>query len=157
MNNSGPVLRAATNDDANAVRALIFDILREFNLTPDPTGVDSDLNDIEATYFKTGGRFDVLIDTSGRVIGSVGLHRSGERTVELRKMYLHASARGNGFGTRLLDHALIEARRLGCTRMTLETASQLKTAIAMYTRAGFRPMCGTIHTKRCDQAYELDL
>jgi ribosomal protein S18 acetylase RimI-like enzyme len=72
-------------------------------------------------------------------------------------MYLATSVRGNGLGRRLLDHAIGEARKLGCTRITLETASQLTTAIAMYKRYGFRPSCGAIHVSRCDQAYEMQL
>jgi GNAT superfamily N-acetyltransferase len=152
-----PILRPATNVDAPAVRELIFAILREFGMPPEPNGTDSDLNDIEATYFNRGGRFDVLLDTTGRIIGTVGLNRVDEQTVELRKMYLHADMRGRGLGTRLLDHAISEARRMGYKRITLETASQLKTAIAMYVRCGFRHMCGEIRTKRCDQAYEMPL
>lgn len=150
-------IRPATNADGPAVRELIFSILREFHLPPDPTHTDADLQDIESAYIKGGGRFDVLVGVDGNIIGSVGLHRIDDTTIELRKMYLHPTQRGKGLGVRLLDHALTEARRLGFKRMTLETASQLKVAIGMYTRAGFRPMCGTIHTKRCDQAYELDL
>ncbi|MBC8109395.1 MAG: GNAT family N-acetyltransferase [Anaerolineae bacterium] len=157
MRDEQPTIRPATNDDAPALRELIFTILREFNLPPDPDNTDADLNDIESSYFERGGRFDVLVDGSGEIIGSVGLHRVDEGMIELRKMYLRSNERGKGLGTRLLDHALTEARRMGCRRMTLETASQLKTAIGMYTRAGFRPMCGTIHTKRCDQAYEMEL
>jgi GNAT superfamily N-acetyltransferase len=150
-------IRPATNDDGSAVRELIFQILREFNLPPDPDKTDADLDDLECAYFKPGGRFDVLVDSTGQIIGTVGLHRIDRQTIELRKMYLKSSHRGKGLGAKLLDHALAEARLLGCKRMTLETASQLTTAIGMYTRAGFRPMCGTIQTKRCDQAYELDL
>jgi putative acetyltransferase len=150
-------IRPATNADAPAVRELIFTILREFSLPPEPESTDADLNDIELFYFKGGGRFDVLVNRTGDIIGSVGLHRIDQQTVELRKMYLRSDERGKGLGTKLLDHALTESRRMGCTRITLETATQLTTAIGMYIRAGFRPMCGTIHTKRCDQAYEMEL
>ena len=124
-----PTIRPATHSDAPALRELIFTILREYNLRPDPDNTDADLNDVESTYFKAGGRFDVMVDSSGEILGSVGLHRIDERTIELRKMYLRSTERGKGFGTRLLDHAMREARRMGYTRMTLETASQLKTAI----------------------------
>ena len=157
MNDEQPTIRPASNADAPAVRAMIFAILREFGLSPDPENTDADLNDLESTYIKPGGRFDVLVNGRGEVIGSVGLLRIDSRTVELRKMYLMPSARGKGHGRRLLDHAINESRRLGFNRITLETASQLTTAIEMYKRAGFHPMSGTIHTKRCDQALELEL
>jgi putative acetyltransferase len=157
MSHDFPTIRPATNADAPAVRELIFTILREFNLPPDPDGTDADLKDIEAAYFKRGGRFDVMIDLHQQIIGSVGLFRTDDQAVELRKMYVAASARGRGLGRRLLDHAVAEARRLGCRRITLETASQLTTAIAMYKRYGFRASDGMIHVSRCDQAYEMQL
>ena len=47
-------------------------------------------------------------------------------------MYLHKSQRGRGLGKFLLDSALAQARELGFTRVTLETASVLKEAIALY-------------------------
>ena|SRR5688572_27820247 len=152
-----PVIRSATNADAPAVRELIFTILREFDLPPDPDGVDADLDDLQASYFERGGRFDVVLDACEQIIGCVGLYRTDERTIELRKMYVAAAGRGNGLGKRLLDHAVAEARKLGCKRITLETQSRLTTAIAMYKRYGFRPSCGEIHVHRCDQAYEMDL
>ena len=41
--------------------------------------------------------------------------------------------------------------------MTLETASVLTEAIALYMRFGFRPYTPKNLAARCDQAYELDL
>ncbi|CAN5330687.1 GNAT family N-acetyltransferase [soil metagenome] len=157
MNEPPVTVRPATNRDASAVCELIFAILHEYQLPPDPTGADADLDDIEANYFARGGRFDVLIDAGGSVVGTVGLYPINDRTVELRKMYVHARERGKGHGLRLLNHAIESARRLGFKRMTLETASQLKTAIDMYKRRGLRPMSGEIHVRRCDQAYEMEL
>jgi len=106
-----------------------------------------------------GGRFDVLADHAGTIRGTVGIGRIDAGTCELRKMYLHRSARGQGWGRRLLDHAIAEARRMGFKRMTLETASVLKEAVGMYERYGFRPCEPDPAHKapRCDAAYELQL
>jgi putative acetyltransferase len=152
-------LRAATNTDGVAVREMVYGVLREYGLKPDPAATDADLDDLEASYVRRGGRFDVLVSAGGQVLGSVGLypdpHEPG--TVELRKMYLHRSVRGQGWGKRLLEHALDEARRMGFRRMRLETASVLKEAIALYVRYGFRPCTATQKSCRCDQTYALDL
>jgi putative acetyltransferase len=91
------------------------------------------------------------------VIGCVGLFRTDDTSMELRKMYLAAPWRGQGQGRRLLAHAIGRARELGARRITLETAQVLKEAIALYTRAGFRPMNGGVHSCRCDLAMELEL
>ena len=150
-------IRPATNADGEPVRAIVFDTLREFCMTPDQHGTDADLADIESFYPRRGGRFSVVVDAGGEVIGCVGLARVNATTVELRKMYLRRDARGRGLGRRLLDHAVAEARGLGFRQITLETASCLTDAIAMYRRYGFvhseEPVC----VARCDQVYVLDL
>ena len=153
-------MRPATNADAPAVREMVYGVLREYGLTPDPAATDADLADVERSYAAQGGRFNVLVSSqTGKVVGSVGLwpdpHDKG--TVELRKMYLHRSVRGRGWGKRLLEHALAEARRMGFRRVILETASVLKEAIALYVRYGFRPSPAAQKSCRCDQTYVLEL
>lgn len=158
MTRASPSLRPATNADAPAVRELVFGVLREYGLAPDPDCTDSDLADIEAAYHRRGGRFGVLVDeAAGQVLGSVGLYPVDEQTVELRKMYLRRNARGRGLGRRMLEHALAEARRMGFARVTLETASVLTEAIALYRRYGFTPFDAPHCSRRCDQTYVLAL
>lgn len=150
-------IRPATNADRVAVELVVFGVLAEYGLAPDPGGTDADLRDLEASYHEAGGCFDVLIDGAGEVIGSVGLARVSETTCELRKMYLARAARGQGWGRRLLDHALGRAVALGFTRVVLETASVLREAVALYERSGFRPYVPEHLAARCDTAYCLDL
>lgn len=52
-----PALRAATRADAESVRTLVFEALREFGFAPDPAGVDADLADLQASYLVRGGAF----------------------------------------------------------------------------------------------------
>ena len=151
------MMRAATNADAEAVRALVFGVLHEYGLKPSPTDTDADLFDIETSYFERGGRFDVLINGEGKIIGTVALYPTDAGTVELRKMYLHKDARGQGHGRKLLEHALAAAKQMRIRRITLETASVLKEAIALYTRSGFRPCASQHMSARCDQTFELIL
>jgi len=154
----GFILRSATNEDADAITELIFGVLRSYGLSPDPATTDADLGDIERNYYQRGGTFDVLIETaSQRIVGTVGLWPIDVQTVELRKMYLDGAYRGRGLGRVLLDHALAMACRRGFCRMTLETASVLKEALALYMHYGFT-ICATDHlAARCDIAMELEL
>ena len=150
-------LRPATNNDRVAVQNLVFSVLAEYDLTPDPAGTDSDLHDICATYHAAGGTFDVLVSGSGQVLGTVGLFRVSPSTCELRKMYLARSARGQGLGRSLLEHALARASALCFTRVALETASVLREAVSLYKRYGFRPYVSDHLAARCDTAYYLEL
>jgi putative acetyltransferase len=175
-----PKLRPATNADCDAVRTLVFTVLAEYGLKPDPDCTDADLGDIERSYFARGGIFCVLQEQDGSIVGSYGLYpisgcrpeAGGSRpqastvsslqppplplTCELRKMYLRRSHRGKGLGRRLLEDALNHAKRLGFRRVTLETASVLKEAIRLYERHGFKPIQADHLSCRCDQAYALE-
>ena len=153
---SGISVRLATNEDAGQIRELVFGILAEYNLKPDPEGIDADLYDIESSYFGNGGVFEVLVDGAGSIIGSVGLFRIDEKTVELRKMYLDKAFRGAGLGKITLKRMIATATGLGYKKMVLETASPLVEAIGLYKSFGFRP-AEAAHAPRCDRAFFYDL
>jgi putative acetyltransferase len=150
-------LRRAGNKDREEVTRLVYGVLKEYGLEPDPAATDADLADIEQAYFARGGAFLVLEDQNESIIGAYGLYPLENQTCELRKMYLHKSHRGKGLGKSLMEGALAEARRLGFTRMTLETASVLKEAIALYESYGFVEYEPDHLSARCDQAYFLQL
>jgi len=152
-----PRLRTATNADGERIRDLVYAVLEEYGLKPDPGSTDADLADIEQAYFASGGAFYVLESQHGFIIGAYGLYRIDERTCELRKMYLHRDYRGKGLGKRLLEDALTRARQRGFARVVLETASVLKEAIALYQTYGFTPHEPEHLSPRCDQAYCLEL
>ncbi|HAL71416.1 MAG TPA: N-acetyltransferase [Verrucomicrobiales bacterium] len=150
-------LRPATQADCDAVRALVFSVLADYALQVDPETTDADLFDLEGHYAKRGGCFDVVTNTEGRVIGSVGLQPQEPGICELRKMYLHPHYRGLGIGKTLLQHALSRATALGFSEVRLETAAVLKEAVRMYEKAGFQRYEPEHCAARCDAAYRLRL
>jgi len=150
-------IRPATNRDGETVRELVFGVLIEYGLQPDPGGTDADLDELEGTYQQRGGAFDVVEDADGRVVGTVGLYATDPERFELRKMYLVPAARGKGLGKWLLARSVARAREKGAKRVTLETASVLTEAIALYRAFGFRPLTGAHCAARCDQVLVLDL
>lgn len=150
-------IRPATDRDGETVRELVFGVLIEYGLQPDPGGTDADLDAIERTYHQRGGAFDVVEDAEGRLVGTVGLYATDVHSFELRKMYLAPAARGRGLGKWLLARSVRMARSKGAKRVTLETASALTEAIALYRAFGFRPLPGAHCAARCDQVLVLDL
>jgi len=135
-----PKLRPANNKDCDNIADLVYGVLREYDLMPDPACTDADIEDIESTYFSLGGTFCVLETEDGSIIGVYGLYPIDGHTCELRKMYLQKEHRGKGLGKFLLEDALSKARHLGFERMILETASVLKEAISLYVN--FRGFLG---------------
>ena len=120
-------------------------------------GTDRDLVDIAASYQRPGGAFRVLADASGNIAGCGGLYPQREREAEIRKMYLIPAMRGKGLGLTLLRNLVDIARAKGVERITLETKTVLREAIAMYQRFGFREIHLEHRTPRCDRAFELIL
>jgi len=151
---SNPQIRPATNADKDAVKALIFSILNEYDLEPAPKTTDKDLDDLEGFY--SGGVFDVLETLDGDIIGTVGLMPMDNGACELRKMYLKSRYRGRGYGARLLKHAISRAKELGFIRIELQTARVLEEAIGLYEKFGFAPSETAALERRCDQALALD-
>jgi putative acetyltransferase len=158
------VLRVARPEDEAAVRDLVFDVLREYGLPPDPGRTDADLAGLPRCYVDAGGTFDVLVardpgrgEGGEEVVGTVGLMPVAAGEVELRKMYLRPDWRGRGEGKRLLRHALARAGELGFRRVVLETASSMREARALYEAHGFRRYDPPHLSSRCDRAYALEL
>jgi len=151
------VIRDATNGDAERVAALIFSVLAEYGLKPDPESTDADLKDIEVNYIQSGGLFELIENKEGDLLGTVGLYPVDKNTCELRKMYFVRQARGLGLGRRVLERTVSRARELGFKTVFLETAGVLKEAIRLYSIFGFVPMQSEHLSARCDRAYVLKL
>ena len=157
LRESWPRVRPADNKDCECIARLVYGVLREYGLEPDPACTDADIKDIESSYFNRGGTFLVLETEDGSIIGAYGLYPMDGQACELRKMYLDRAHRGKGLGKFLLEDALSKAKRLGFEKMILETASVLKEAIALYKSYGFKEYNPQHMSNRCDQAYILEL
>ena len=118
---------------------------------------DADLDDLEVNYFRGGGCFEVVEDAMQRIVGCAGLRPLTPCRVELCKMYLEKSARGQGLGKRLLEELLAAARRSGFREVWLKTNSVLTEAITLYKKYGFQPVDAEHLPPRCDVAYLLRL
>lgn len=153
----GVAIRRARPEDAPACREVVYRVLAEYGLTPEPAGTDADLADLDAFYLSRGGNFDAAVGPDGAIVGCCGVLPHADGRAELRKMYLRREARGEGVGRRLLERAIAFARARGYPRLELETASVLTEAIALYRKAGFVERPGALATRRCDQAFVLEL
>lgn len=73
----------------------------------------------------------------GEPVGCGALRRIADATGEIKRMYVRPAARGSGVGRAILAALEDEARRLGMTRLVLETGVYQLEAMALYERAGF--------------------
>jgi DNA-binding MarR family transcriptional regulator/GNAT superfamily N-acetyltransferase len=70
-------------------------------------------------------------------VGCVGLYEPEPGVCEMKRMWVHRSARGLGLGRRLLVELETLARQRGARLIRLETNRSLTEAIALYRSAGF--------------------
>jgi GNAT superfamily N-acetyltransferase len=89
--------------------------------------------------------FLVARDTNGVALACGGLRPLpdsvlGPGAVEVKRMYVAPEARGSGIATAVLRALEAQARRLGSTRLVLETGTMQPDAIRFYEREGYEPI-----------------
>jgi len=82
----------------------------------------------------------LLARLDGVAVGCGAVHLLDPATAEMKRMFTARSARGRGVGRALLSALEAEARRLGVTRLVLETGARQVEAMALYTNHGFVPI-----------------
>lgn len=149
------VVRSVTGADVAAVVDLVRDVLAEYGMTFGiGSETDVELEGLPSSYIDRGGAFWVAFDADGILAGTCGLFPEEEpHTFELRKMYLRPRARGRGLGKLLFDVSLAWARSNGAKLIVLDTAEQMRRAIAFYEANGFVRDDTRIRGARCTRGY----
>ena len=93
------------------------------------------------------------------VVGTCGIHPTGDGVFELVKLTVDPEVRGQGVGRRLTEQAIAFARAAGARQVVLCSNSQLTSALRLYESLGFRhrPLPDHIGYTTADVAMELDL
>ncbi len=99
---------------------------------------DKELAGLPGDYSPPDGRL-LLAEYEGQLAGCVALHRLEPKVCEMKRLYLRPSFRGKGLGRSLAETVISEARRIGYTRMRLDTVEPvMRDAVAMYRQLGFK-------------------
>jgi DNA-binding MarR family transcriptional regulator/GNAT superfamily N-acetyltransferase len=118
-----------------AMTAYVEELDRRF-----PAGFDPGASSDEDMTAEHRGVF-VLATSDGVPVACGGLRDlgddSGDRVVEVKRMWVDGTWRGAGLGARLLRHLESVAGDLGYDVLRLDTNGNLVEAIAMYERAGY--------------------
>ncbi len=126
-------LRVARDEDSAGVIALIAAVFDEY----DGCVLDVDLEEPELRApASTYDRFWVLEDC-GNIVGCSACSVRPP-LVEMKKIYLAASHRGQGWGRRLIELVEQEARSLGALRIEAWSDTRFVTAHAVYEKMGYK-------------------
>ena len=101
---------------------------------------DEMLDRLSEVYGGDGGRYYVLEDGDGRVVGGIGFapFPHMKDTAELQKLYLDDSVKGAGLSYRLIAFVEERMRERGFAYSYLETHDRLAAAIHVYKKCGYR-------------------
>ncbi len=95
---------------------MIFMVLEAKDALGRVPRLNEDLLDVQKNYIDTGDMFWLAIDEHGRVIGCIGYNSiPGTTEVKLHRLYIKASRKRQGIGTRLLHTVELYLREQGKT------------------------------------------
>jgi GNAT superfamily N-acetyltransferase len=144
---------AATPDDLTAARTLFRAYADSLGFSLCFENFDDELAALPGIYAPPKGA--LLIARKGAsVVGCVGLRPLDAQTAEMKRLYLTQEARGLGLGRKLCEALIAAAKKIGYTRMRLDTVpGKMDSAITLYRALGFRtippynasPIPGIIH------------
>lgn len=131
-------------------------ISRDFVIEPCDQAV---LDDPRTHILDPGGQI-CIAEFDGEIVGCCALIVMEPDRFELAKMTVSEKARGHGAGRRLLQFAIDEARRMGASRLYLESNTKAAAAIHLYEQLGFRHLPAPAHLSQYARAnvfMEMDL
>ncbi len=146
-------LRSIEPGDNPVLAKIVRNTLAEFGANHPGTVYYDPTTDALYDLFQTkgAGYFVACIDNT--VVGGAGIYPTDglpANTCELVKMYLLPEGRGIGLGKTLIDKCLSFAKQLGYRQVYLETMPELRQALKVYEKFGFRyldgPMGNSGHT-----------
>lgn len=104
------------------------------------------IHGIDAASFREAGGVFLIGRVAGVPVACGALRPMEDGAVELKRMYVHDSYRGRGWGRAMLAALEEIAAHRGYAIIRLETADKQPEAIALYESAGYRPIpCYGVH------------
>lgn len=156
-------IRRIEKSDNAAAAKIVRDVMTEFGAVGKGYSIEDPEVDFFFEHYSQERYAFFVIEENGQVLGCAGiapLKGSTGAICELQKMYFRSALRGKGWGQKMLDACLKEARRLGYQNMYLETLQSMSRANALYTKNGFVPLPvaqGCTGHGACDAYYSLEL
>lgn len=156
-------IREIIETDNVPIASIIRNALKEFGANkPGTVFFDPTTDDLFNVFHIANSRYFIL-EEEGDILGGAGIYPTQgleEDTCELVKMYLKPEARGKGYGKLLIERALSAAHELGYKKVYIESMPELKRALSMYEKLGFKYLDGPLgnsgHTG-CDRWMIKDL
>lgn len=130
------LIREATPADLPAVRSLLRDYQAWLKVDLGFQQFDHEFATLPGDYAPPAGRL-LVGEQGGRVVAVIGLRPLDGPVCEMKRLFVHPSARGAGLGRALVRRLLDEARGIGYREVRLDTLPVMREAQALYEAFGF--------------------
>lgn len=140
-------LRNIELQDNAAIAKIIRSCLKEFSADKPGTVYYEESTDNLFGLYSEERSVYFIAEIEGRIVGGGGISPTNglsEDTCELVKMYLLPEARGKGIGAAILNKCLETAKQKGFSKVYLESLPELKRAITVYEKFGFKKLSGPL-------------
>ena len=131
------IIRAETQEQIESVREIFREYESWLGFSLCFQGFEQELAKLPGKYAPPLGRLWLALD-EGQVVGCIALRKLEDGVSEMKRLYVHPSARGKGVGRLLIQSLIEEARRIGYEKMRLDTyPSKMGQAVEIYRAMGF--------------------
>jgi GNAT superfamily N-acetyltransferase len=165
---SRAALRFATSAaDIDLARALFAEYARSLDFDLCFQGFEHEMAALPGAYAQPRGRL-IIAAEAGSAFGCVALRplagasscdgasargACGASVGEVKRLYVRDTYRGGGWGRRLAQTVVDEARAIGYRELKLDTHGSMHAARALYASLGFRPCAPYYHNPLPDVIY----
>jgi putative acetyltransferase len=132
------LLRPTIPADVPGILALIGGIFGEYDCVLDAENEDTHLLNPGEYFRSRGGEFWV-VETDTKIVATVGF-TVHDHLAELKSLYVDPGLRRQGWGERLTQLVVDNARAQDCGRLELWSDTRFTNAHKLYRRMGFQPM-----------------
>src|SRR5450432_1876446 len=119
----------------------------DFRKYPDQADFARSTDHLYELFQAPGSQYFTALTDNGIVGGGGGIYPSRglpDGICELVKMYLQPGLRGKGLGRVIIEKCLVFAKAAGYEQVYIETLPELRKAMSVYERAGFRYLDGPL-------------
>jgi putative acetyltransferase len=151
------IFQALTSQDIDLSRTLFQEYAAAIGIDLSFQGFAAELAGLPGLYAPPRGRLLLALADNGAA-GCVALRPLGGRVCEMKRLFVRPAFRGQGFGKRLAQRVIAEARVASYTTMKLDTLASMQAAISLYEQLGFVRCAAYYETPLSDTVFmELNL